>query len=172
VTHDPYVSPVTGKRALLAAYRLRRRCRIVSWLIGHGVTAVPIATAARVLGIEQPRVRYLVKSGRLPIIGPMPGGRHCDRFVPTVALLEAPSELERGRPLMRGENESVRRDVPLPNGWASGSPYPQSVGELQDFLEVPKSLVSALFKGTCAQRPIRMVVKPSALSVDRPERTA
>ncbi len=120
--------PITNeRRALRAALKLRRRCLAVSWLLRMGVSAVPMGTASRVLGVTRGRVRQLIEEGRLPIVGPMPRGQRVDRFIPVAALLEAPDDLSRGRPLMPGDGEkSPTRDVPRPNSWAPALVGPQS----------------------------------------------
>lgn len=102
-----------------AAYKLRNRMHSLGWWAKiaqeHPLGVIPLRTVPRVLGISRQRAENLAKEGRLRVIV-MPGGTREDRFVPVADLYTAPTELERGRPLVqRIDTRQVMRDVGNPD---------------------------------------------------------
>lgn len=114
-----------GRDRVDIAERLRHRMHMLAWwreqLRLHPGGLEPLATAARILGVQRQRVHQLVESGRLPSIT-MPGGNtQTDRFVPLDALLMAPSALDQGRPLrMNPDKGYLSRSRPTPNIYGRG----------------------------------------------------
>jgi len=99
---------------------------------------VPVALAARILGVSRQRVMQLIDVHRMPVIDDMPGATAVDIFVPIDALLGAPMPNENGPPRsIDVANGSVTVRQPRTNPWADWMGYPQS---LENFgLEAEKS---------------------------------
>ena len=90
----------------------------------HG-PLISINEAAYVLGVDKRRVRRMIEKGQLVPVG-LPAGDPVVQLVPLRALYAAPTELERGRPLVLNRAGEVVRD----EGGHNGECQPLTVGRL------------------------------------------
>ncbi len=89
--------------------QLRQRQQSLVWWImareKHPLGMVPIATAARMMGLSRTRMHNLIKLGRVRVVEGMPGGGRIDRFIPIEDLMRAPMKAMGGRPGLFGVKE-------------------------------------------------------------------
>lgn len=106
--------------AEVLAHRLRSFAAFRDMLQAFPGGLVPVATAARMLGVSRQRLSTLIAQGRVPVLA-LPTGSDADQLVPVDCLIGMPTPLDSGRGRDHHKPETPERINGRPrNPWAEG----------------------------------------------------